>query len=299
MMRRALAGLTGAAAFALAALVLFSLLAPWLPAADSVAHFRHILAGMLAVVALGALALRLRRAGAAALATAALAFAAMPQLLPPAETDAPAGLVLVQANLNYANRETPGLGDLADGADFLAFQEVSEFNGHALEALRADFPAQMRCPLTRRMHVAILSRRPALAAGCAEGLAWMRVDLGGREVTVASLHLHWPWPFGQRAQIERLRPALEALARPVILAGDFNAAPWSAAVGDIARWTGTEVVPGLRTTIRPRLPYLGLRLGLPVDHVLLPPEVRALRIELAEPVGSDHRQVRTWIGAGD
>ncbi|MEM9725359.1 MAG: endonuclease/exonuclease/phosphatase family protein, partial [Pseudomonadota bacterium] len=131
----------------------------------------------------------------------------------------------------------------------------------------------------------------AFAASCGPGLASLRVRAPFGPVTVASLHLHWPWPYSQRRQIDRLMPLFRDAPGPLLMGGDFNAAPWSHAVARIAEVTRATPAPGLRFTFHGRVAALTPELSMPIDHVLADGQFRAVEIRVSGPVGSDHRAV--------
>ncbi|MEY8837495.1 endonuclease/exonuclease/phosphatase family protein, partial [Cribrihabitans sp. XS_ASV171] len=140
------------------------------------------------------------------------------------------------------------------------------------------------CPFAAVGGVAVLSRFPKVPGSetcvAMQGLAAMRVETPLGKVTLASIHLHWPWPHGQAAQVDRLLPVLEALPRPVILAGDFNAVGWSHSVARIARATGNERIgPHAGSFVLPHVPY-----PVTIDHVLAPGGAA----EVMPRLGSDH-----------
>lgn len=278
--------------------LLFSLLSPMLPLADSVAHFRmHLLAFLLlATVTLFALSHWLM----AGLSVCLVIFGALslspalPSLGLSKPRSAGPEVTVVQFNVNRRNRRTVAIAELirSQGADIVTLQEISPGNRGLLTMLKPDFPYQIECHFKNRHGVAVLSRYPQIAEtsrGCREnlGLVWLRVDVGGRPVSVASLHLHWPYPFQQGAQIRRLQQTLRNLPRPLIVGGDFNAAPWSNSVRQIADATGTRVPAGVRFSFRPTLGGWSVSSGLPIDHILLP-DVLTGKLVLGPSTGSDH-----------
>lgn len=277
-MRKAGLGLACAAALC----VLGGLMAPLHPALDSLG-----IAMPYAALALLAAALLLRLRAALRLAAAAVGLAG---LLPiaatahaPAEPGKPA-LRLLQHNLFFKN-DAADLDERILAHDVVTLQEV-----RAAAPMLAELPAgwTMRaCGDTNVGATAVATRLVPLAQGCLnDGHAWMRVATDAGPVTVVSLHLHWPWPAAgdrQARQIARLAPLIRALPRPVIVAGDFNQMPWSAAVDRIAEAADTEVAPGLRVT----LALLDGLARLPIDHVLIP-EGWGARVEPAGRHGSDH-----------
>lgn len=283
-------------------LVLFSFLAPWYPMADSVAHFRfHLTAVMLLTAVLLAVARDWRPVG-LALAVAIAGIAGMAPAIPfwgtvAADGEAPT-ITMVQLNLSFRNTTPEAVAAFIrrEHADIVTLQEVTGKTGRVMELLKGNYPFHVRCPFARVGGVAVLSRlpkAPGVAQGCVEGqgMAWMRVMAGGQPVSVASLHLNWPYPFRQGRQIGQLENHLRNIPRPVILAGDFNAAPWSHAVDRIAQATDTAVAGGLRFSFD--IGYRGWwpTIPMPIDHILLPEGLAPLDVTLGPGPGSDHRSV--------
>lgn len=278
------------------------------PALDSLAHFRLHLAAALFLLSLPLIAIRgSRLTGALGLAFA-MAATATTGALPLAErfgpyaTQAPkpdgqAVYRLMHMNLRFDNPETGKVLSLVGRyrPDVITFNEVSASWRERLKPLEATYPHRIVCNLPGHGGgVAILSLRP-LAPGsegaCVDGgtFALARVDFGGREATVATVHLHWPWPFSQAAQAERLRPALRALPDATVLAGDFNATPWSAMVRGVAAVGGmTTVGPFGPTWIHRKLPSAALFAGLPIDNVLTKDGITVHSATRLAPAGSDH-----------
>lgn len=297
------------AALVAAALVL-GFLAPWLPAADSLAHFRFHMTVALALAAVLLLIARDWRAGGLACAVTLAGFIGLAPAFPvwgTAKAGGPApSITLVQFNLSFRNRTPEAVADFIrrEGADVVTLQEVTGTTRKAIELLRDDYPYSVECPFARVGGVAVLSRLPKApdaSAGCVkgDGLAWLRVMAGGHSVSVASLHLHWPYPFGQAPQIDRLERHLQNIPRPVLLAGDFNAAPWSHAVSRIAAATDTRVAGGLRFTFQLRPSRWAPSIGMPIDHVLLPAGMLPNDINLGPRAGSDHASVVARLASPD
>ncbi|MSU89899.1 hypothetical protein GE300_09795 [Rhodobacteraceae bacterium 2CG4] len=206
----------------------------------------------------------------------------------PAERVTSADLSVYSQNLRYDNGSPEAVLSAieASDADVLVLQEVSEGNMRVIDRLRRRYPASIVCDFTGVGGVAILSRIPDTGpTGCAEGggAAWLRVVTASGPLTVVGLHLYWPWPYGQAAHVDRLAPALSALAEPVLIAGDFNAPPWTHSVDRIEAATGTRVVGGLRLTYR----RSEIWPGLPLDHVLVSEDIAAETRQLGTS-GSDH-----------
>lgn len=286
-MRRGLA----TAALAAGLVVLAATFAgPLHPAGDSLAVGRPFLAALLVVAGL---ALR-GRTGWAAVAGGVLALAPILWAMRPLEVPGPGqGIVVYQKNLLYSVDDPAQIAaDIRDGgADVALLQELSAQNGELTGLLADVLPHQAVCPSNTPGTVSILSRwpfqgEPFCATGV--GLVWVRMALPQGEAAVASLHLDWPWPYGQPEQVAQLLPKLRELPRPVILGGDFNAVPWSQTVARIAEATNTRRAGPLRASFS-----LG---GLPItiDHLLVPDGWNAATA-MRPGFGSDHLGQRATL----
>lgn len=299
-MRRLLGFLVQCAAVALGCLILSGFAGSCHPLFDSLAHFRFHFTTLLIPVFL--LLLLLKRCGAAwmVLLFAAFSVFSMNPLSPLSNLGGGTRLSLVQFNALFKNPTPQKAADWikSEAPDVVTLQEVSRQSRAIMDVLKPELPYQVFCDFATVGGVAILSRHPIIVSKCVrgEGFAWARLDVNGKEVTVASLHLHWPWPYGQWQQISRLRPEMQAMPRPVFLAGDFNAAPWSAAVKEIAKATDTTIVSGLRLTLRIGPPPLGPMRFMPIDHVLIPKDAAFWDVNVGPQIGSDHHPVTALLG---
>lgn len=182
-----------------------------------------------------------------------------------------AALVVYQKNLLWSAGLDTALGQdiQALRADVVTLQEVSTANQPMLGALRAGFPTQTLCPFGVG-GVAVLSRWPRVPGSdrCGAGAAAMQVVAPSGPVWVVSIHLRWPWPYGQARQVADLVPFLETLQGPVVIGGDFNTVAWSHALRRIERASGTKRLGRRMATYT--LNWHGQRLGLHlgIDHVL-------------------------------
>ncbi|MEO1491561.1 MAG: endonuclease/exonuclease/phosphatase family protein [Pseudomonadota bacterium] len=274
------------AVFLGAAAILFSLLGAWSEPANSVAQFRHILiAGT--VLASGLCFLSDRRVAITGLVCCAFGLADMPEILPVAETPSGETARVLQLNLRWTNTDFDALKQMVaeEQPDVIALQEISMHNAGALDVLRDDYPSQIVCQSSLVMSVAILSKDAFLdPPKCKAHSGWVgaRVLFGDDEVTLISTHLHWPWPFGQKHQVNLMLDDLASLDGPFVVAGDFNAAAWTQSVRRIAETTGTQPIGGLRFTFR----VSELQLPLAIDHILVPGG--AADIRKLGTAGSDH-----------
>lgn len=275
------------------------------PALDSLSHFRMHLAALSVLCTLPLLFSKRRRrfavlaTGAAALVSAAT----FGPLWPKSGIWAAAAMAggephrLLQANLRFDNKEPDRLFDLIaqTGPDILTFQEVSTTWIEQLSRLRTQYPHGIICERESRLGgVAILSRHP-VAPGTAECvddglLAFATLEIEGRQIDVAALHLHWPWPFDQHAQAQWNARDLARLGETALLAGDFNAAPWSETTRMLAAGGGLTAA-GLAgpTWLRAWMPNALRRVaGLPLDQVLVKGAIAPTHMERGPPIASDH-----------
>lgn len=310
-MRRAaiLALSLGAIALAIAAGFLGTL---W-PPLDVFSHARLHLALAAAAVALGAAALGRRRAALAATLCAGFAAAGLdPALRGAAREGAPEAVVAVTiaaANVYRANATPEAAAAAIDALDadivvlveagpaYLAESAILR-RSHPYLAVRAGYPDEPQ--------VAVLSRYPILEDRSMPRRPYQpvrisaRIDLGdGAALDVAGLHLARPVSGAAAHDLAALQIVAARWAPPLIVVGDFNATPWSSPVAAVARITGTEIVGGLRPTwLPPAAPdWLRRIIGLPIDNVLVSPEIGVAWARGFAVPGSDHRGILVSLKA--
>ncbi|MGH6736023.1 MAG: endonuclease/exonuclease/phosphatase family protein [Methyloceanibacter sp.] len=286
-----------------AGLVGLGLLANWYPALDILNNgLPFLAAGALALLAL-AFATR----GRALICTSAILLAVSLALLltglPGRAPDASEGSVrflrVATFNLWGKNGQADTVLKFVDetGADVLVLQEVRGQHAAFLDALGATYPHRAGGGT-----IVILSKHPILADGRIdrEGyppwisllVRWVRLDVDGREIDLAGVHLARPfYPELQNADIVNL--AAFALSRPghLILAGDFNMTPWTWQLKKFTRATKL----GRFNTFCPTWPMRWRDLPLvplfPIDNVFASRHFASLGVTVGPRLGSDHRPV--------
>ncbi len=278
-------------AFALGALALVGgFLGGYHPAGDSLAVFRPYALGALLFAMFGFALWRQNILTYMSLGLLAYGgYSLRYQLMRPTPV---AGFTLMQHNILSSN-DARALVEYAraNAPDIITLQEVSTKAIPQLVSMRPDYPYQVICPFGAIGGVAILSKYRFIGPqgeGCLEGLGIVsaRVQIPAGEVTVVSLHLKWPWPYGQPAQLAKILPVLEGLKGPLFIGGDFNIAAWSHTMARIEAATKTRAVSGVRFT---KSLFSNL-VQLPIDHVLAPPKWPAVA-HLGPRLGSDHNSV--------
>lgn len=270
------------------------------PAGDSLAVFRSALAAALLALSAGAALLGMPRLG---LAGAVFAVAGAATLIPHWRPGAAAAsgtgpgreLTHYQKNLWVRLPDAdPVAADILDAApDLVTLQEVRDRGDPVIARLAAAYPTVVQCPYTRVGGVAVLSRFPAVPGTIlcqpGSGVVAVVLDTPAGPVRAVSIHLHWPWPCGQPAQIGAILGALGPFAGPTVIGGDFNMVRWSHALRRIAAATGTAPVGPSRVTLRGKRGVLNLS----IDHVLAPGGQGSA--ELRPRLGSDHDGVLARI----
>ncbi|WP_172331454.1 endonuclease/exonuclease/phosphatase family protein [Mangrovicoccus sp. HB161399] len=165
-----------------------------------------------------------------------------------------------------------------------------------LAALSEAFPVQVGCRDSREgCGMLALARDPAVrlrlrkAGGYRPGgIAVAEIDRpGAAPLTVIGAHLVKPWFDGMiEPEAWYLVDALRNVPGPLVLAGDFNAAPWSQRGGRLERKCGM---------LPPRLPVATWpvaagALGVPIDGMMVRGGARLASLApWGEALGSNHR----------
>jgi endonuclease/exonuclease/phosphatase (EEP) superfamily protein YafD len=172
--------------------------------------------------------------------------------------------------------------------DFLSLQEVTAKNREILSKISRLLPSQHYCPFAAVGGVAVASSWPVVNGSkyCAinQGLVAMQVLTNNGPVWVISIHLHWPWPYRQRAQVDRLTEHFSKLNGAKVIGGDFNMVAWSHTLREIQKVSGSVIANGHIKT----LPLLGGIFSIPIDHILISEKSTAGLVSSRPFYGSDH-----------
>jgi endonuclease/exonuclease/phosphatase (EEP) superfamily protein YafD len=117
------------------------------------------------------------------------------------------------------------------------------------------------------------------------------VTLNGEKITVVGVHLSKPYFDGASwVELNAIGQFLKTIEGPVVMAGDFNSAPWSDPLATIAAkgmaiggWPAATWPVGLG-------PF-----GVPIDNVFTRGNARIKTLEAGEPLGSNHLPLRATI----
>ena len=222
------------------------------------------------------------------------------QLVDPAR-NAPVGTPLKILSLNtwHENRTPKRIVDLLqhEAPDVAVLVEFGPDKADILRQLSESFPYRLNCAGGWACSTVLLSRYPIVRFS--EG--WRRldggaprieaaIDVGGRIVTIITAHpldpLHGPTAALHEMEDLANRARDAATNGPVIVAGDFNATPWSYAFR--AFWRNSRL-----NHMGPFIPsFPAGPKGMPqlaIDHMFGSREIVFRSIRLGGDTGSDHR----------
>ncbi|MCA9918940.1 MAG: endonuclease/exonuclease/phosphatase family protein [Anaerolineales bacterium] len=183
----------------------------------------------------------------------------------------------------------------AHDPDIIYLMEYSFAIQAEIEAQFADYPYRLIEPSRMTSGVALFSRVPLTASqvyrfeGTRIPIIEVTFEVAGRAVTLVGGH-PWPpvdsWAGLHVAQVADVRRVAEGAERPLIVAGDFNSAPWSyelrqlqkaADVRDTRRGFGNLTTWSDRPLVH-----------LAIDHVFASEELAVQNFYRGEQGGSDH-----------
>ena len=226
----------------------------------------------------------------------------------------------VQFNLSFKNQHIEDVKAflIEKNVDIVTLQEVTTAHKEALEEMKlvdglsvefstkypyfsrkkGVYPHQHYCDFQSVGGVAVLSKYPidVEKSICmrGEGLASASIQINKKKINVVSVHLHWPFPYGQTKQVEIITQVFNHISTPLLIAGDFNAVAWSNTLQKIEKASATKVVNGLRWSIdlEKQLPLIPV-VSLSIDHVLISSDFQVDAINVGEDLGSDHFPIIT------
>ena len=205
-------------------------------------------------------------------------------------------LKLLSFNLLSNNQNGENIARFIAGsdADVAVLMEAAPIASH-VEILRAAYPYFVGCGDGSRCGgVVILSRTPlgditvqSMSGAWQNRLVTASTTIDGQKLNIVAAHLVKPYFDDFAAQeFAKLGAVIGRLDGPLVLAGDFNAAAWSASIDGLLRRRSLVPGPSYPATWPVRLGPL----GVPIDNIftrapLMITEVNALD----DAMGSNHR----------
>jgi endonuclease/exonuclease/phosphatase (EEP) superfamily protein YafD len=193
---------------------------------------------------------------------------------------------------NTANGEAIADMVKASGADVVVLLEAGPVFPH-LDSLRQEYAGHAGCEAERACDLLLLSRTPltgiekrSLGYFYRDRLITAQTRIGGVVVNLVAAHLVKPY-FDSAAVVEaqELERILGRLEGPLLLAGDFNAAPWSDTIEGLTREADLLAGPSYPAT----WPVFLGPLGVPIDNIFTRRPLVIDKVEALEAMGSNHR----------
>ncbi len=267
---------------------------------DLFTHFTGywmVAAGVALILAIAARSRGLVIIAAAGLFGHAVTFA---ELWPRAESSSAASgarLTVLQFNVNTANPRRDEIMRYlkAASADIVLVMEVGPEWVAPLEA----WGAQLIHPARDNFGIALWTRLPLQRLERVGYSTWGMdavhavVEWRGGPLLFIGAHpvppLGADYASSRDQQLAEMAAHVRTATVPVIVAGDLNATPWSAALRQFVADTGlSSAHQGYEATWRP-----SLIVGLPIDHTFHDGYLRAVSRTLGPPLGSDHVPIVT------
>lgn len=187
---------------------------------------------------------------------------------------------------------------LGSGADVVVTFESNPLFAQ-LQRLATGYPYRFGCDDAQNCDALILSKTPLTDAHVLTlGELWVKrsaravVTVDGQAVTVVATHLIKPYFDGSaEREVNGLIKLLSSLPGPVVVAGDFNAAPWSDNVARLVSEAGLLPAP----THPPTWPVELGPLAVPIDNVFSRAPLLITSIQSTPPLGSNHRGLMTEL----
>jgi endonuclease/exonuclease/phosphatase (EEP) superfamily protein YafD len=220
--------------------------------------------------------------------------------------DARAGATIKVIQLNLWRLNTDVAATVAwlarEVADVVVLEEVIDDAASVPDALARAYPHQRD---DVGVGTRVLSRHPLVASGTYRARstethstgAWATLDHPAGACTVFGFQATWPIPPGvQQADTDDVAAMLDRFDRwSLIVCGDFNSTPWSAALRRQDRLFRLErrsralltwpVQPYTRLRLTSPLPFLAL------DHIYAGPAWETVSVRVGPRLGSDHLPV--------
>lgn len=214
---------------------------------------------------------------------------------------------IMQVNTLYLNHNTALLEEQIrqENPDIITVVEANDNFVTMFKALTDLYPHQDAHPRNDARGLAVLSKYPLEAVAVtayAEPVTpaqTFSVTIHDKPIRFVSMH-----PYTPVRNLDKRDAHMAAIAKayaapqetPLVIAGDFNATPWSPAMKQFMRDTGLQNARqgrGILPTWPRWLPHAFFR--IPIDHVLVSDQLRVIDYKLGTDTGADHLPTITVI----
>jgi endonuclease/exonuclease/phosphatase (EEP) superfamily protein YafD len=202
-------------------------------------------------------------------------------------------LSIASANVHVSTTDVTQLREwlAAQNPQVVVVLEVSTALGKQLPSLK-EYPHQVVEAHDSPFGIALISKLPILKSEIINNIDDIArieadIDFDGRLVSVYAFHpmppLNPHYHQSRDAQLSALATKIQARQLPAIIAGDFNATPWSSAFRSL---NNADIK---RTNLSPTWPNWGNKIiGIPIDHIVASKQWRLIESQVGKAIGSDH-----------
>jgi endonuclease/exonuclease/phosphatase (EEP) superfamily protein YafD len=209
----------------------------------------------------------------------------------PSATQSTQAFKLLSSNLYYENTDLTRLKNLVDQQqpDVIVLSEFTLQHQAQIQAWK-DYPHQFLNPARDPFGMAILSRQPLSQTTIipdANGIEHLSAQLEYQGKAIKVIGFHPVPPMEESFYLTRdrvLQTLTAAHQQPTLIAGDYNATPWSSAFKDLDQ-RGFYRTLGLSVTWPTAFKRL---LGIPIDQVVASAEWKRISASVLPSIGSDH-----------
>jgi endonuclease/exonuclease/phosphatase (EEP) superfamily protein YafD len=231
------------------------------------------------------------------LALAAAQLGSYPHIAPAASPPAERSVRLLVYNIYHLNSDLDAVIATVHryDPDMVFLMEYSDSVQSRIEDAFDTYPHRLIRTSRFTMGLALFSRLPIESAEIHRAEATRipifeaRLRADGRPFSFVGGHPWAPqpqWAGLHRDQMEAITQVAERAAHPLIVAGDFNAAPWSYTMQRLAERGQLRLIRQPFSLAKSWQPLPGV--GLPLDHVLVSEGWELLAQEYGPLGGSDH-----------
>ncbi len=209
-------------------------------------------------------------------------------------------LTIASANVHVSTTDVTALRQWlsTQSPQVVVVLEVSNALGKTLPSLK-DYPYQIVEAEDSPFGIALLSKLPVIKANVIAhdfGNPHIEADIEFEGKSISIYAFHPPPPLDVRfhqsrdEELSALASKIHSRQTPAIIAGDFNATPWSSAFRSL---TANNLK---RTNFAPTWPNWGYKvLGIPIDHIVASEHWRLTSHQVGSAIGSDHFPVVTTL----
>lgn len=282
----------------------------WHAALDLCAHFRvyYLIVGLIWALAIWK---RIRSRAMCCLTVSVLwnAGLILPYYIPVGPSTVPesaTSISLISLNVYTSNTDKDAvLAYLRERQpDLIVVMEVDDRWERALSQLKDLYPHHLIQSRADNFGIGLLSRWPLINARFVK-LAETdlpnvvaQVEKEGRQFQIVGTHPLPPigseYTRERNAQLNEVAGLVQKAQLPCIVAGDFNATPWSSAFREFSKRSGlrdSALGRGIQGSWNAKSPLI----RIPIDHVFVPMNAVVTKRILGPNVGSDHYPVEVTV----